>query len=125
MQSKAFTALRPAARKVKRFRTSNYERGRTFEYRVRDEWKAKGYTVKRSYASKGVQDLRCTKRSNIQYHPYTVDLQCKTRLDGSIGIDEAETMRFLNKANADGTKAYVVWRGTAAQRWQIFYKALN
>lgn len=37
----------------------NYNRGRTFEYRVKKQYEKWGFHVLRSYASKGAADLYC------------------------------------------------------------------
>lgn len=50
---------------------SQYRRGRAFEYRVRDRFKAKGYEVLRAAGSKGPADLVAFKKGSIIF------IQCK------------------------------------------------
>lgn len=50
---------------------SKYAKGRKFEWKVRDRLREKGYTVYRSYGSKGALDLIAIKGSKI------LGIQCK------------------------------------------------
>jgi len=43
-----------------------YKRGRAFEYRVQNHFRKLGYYVKRSYASKGAEDLIAIKSTKIK-----------------------------------------------------------
>jgi Holliday junction resolvase len=53
--------------KVKRIsKNTAYKRGRQFEYRVKKHFEKLGYYVKRSYASKGAEDLIAIKSIDVQ-----------------------------------------------------------
>lgn len=56
--------------------SSQYHRGRTFEYKVRDFLRQRGWLVSRSYASKGVIDLLAEKNG------IWVGIQAKNRKTG-------------------------------------------
>ncbi len=46
---------------MKKYKTTPYQRGRAFEYRVRNHLIKLGYTAWRSYASRGPYDIRAWK----------------------------------------------------------------
>jgi len=77
-----------------------YQRGRYWEYRVRDHFKRMGYFVWRSPASRGPADLIAIKRGEI------VLVQCRT--SGSLDFREKEELRSL--AESIGAKAYLAVR---------------
>lgn len=56
---------------------TNYERGRNFEYRVRDFFRDLGYFVVRSSGSHGVADLVCLRSSRYSLGCDVVLVQCK------------------------------------------------
>lgn len=54
-------------KRVKRIsKNTAYKRGRQFEYRVKKHFERLGYYVKRSYASKGAEDLIAIKNIDVQ-----------------------------------------------------------
>lgn len=62
--------------KKKISKNTAYKKGRQFEYRVRNYYEKLGYYVRRSYASKGIEDLIAIKARN----PITSEvllIQCK------------------------------------------------
>jgi len=77
-----------------------YQRGRYWEYRVRDFFKNKGYFVWRSPASKGPADLIAIKKGEILL------IQCK--VSGSIKKEKREELKEL--AKSINAKALLVQR---------------
>jgi Holliday junction resolvase len=56
-------------KKIKRIsKNKSYQKGRQFEYRVKKYFEGLGYYVKRSYASKGAEDLIAIKASKVGYY---------------------------------------------------------
>ena len=83
-------------------KTSNYERGRNFEWRVRDHFRKRGYRVWRSPQSRGPADLIALKA----LEPPTL-IQCK--LSGKLLRKErAELVSLATELRA---RALLVWRG--------------
>lgn len=70
---------------------TNYEKGRRFEYRVRDLFKEQGFVVIRSAKSKPV-DLVCLKNGT------SVLVECKTR-KSSLGKNGREELLHMAKAS--------------------------
>ena len=68
--------------------TTNYHRGRQFEYRVRDLYKKHGWYVLRSAGSKTVTDLVAISKGARQIH----FIQCKA--DGRVSIHEIENLIY-------------------------------
>jgi Holliday junction resolvase len=91
--------------------TTNYERGRTFEYRVRDDLKASGYEVFRSAGSRSPVDLAALVKG------HTLLVQCKR--DG--GISPLERVSLAALAQRVGARAVVA---DSPKRGQIRYRQL-
>lgn len=77
-----------------------YQRGRYWEYRVRDYFRNKGYFVWRSPASKGPADLIAIKKGEI------ILVQCK--ISGSLSAKERNELETL--AKSVGAKALLAQR---------------
>ena len=73
-------------------KTSKYKRGRSFEYRTRDDLKKKGFFVLRSPASRSPVDLIAIRKNEI------LCVQCK--MNGAIGV--IEWNKLLDLANSIG-----------------------
>lgn len=67
-------------------KNTNYKKGRRFEYRVKKHFEKLGYYVKRSYASKGAEDLNAQKKVYVrredidgydQTYTEVLHIQCK------------------------------------------------
>lgn len=135
-------------KKFKRmYKTSNYKRGRSFEYRTKNEYMKKGFWVVRSYASKGASDLynlrvassnallnqdiwKCLQNVPKEYHKYIyemldhlteVDLvQCKIG-PNRITKKEIEGLKKINKIT--GGRPMHVWRETK-RPYKMHYEKL-
>jgi Holliday junction resolvase len=96
--------------KVKRKISKNtaYKKGRQFEYRVKKHFEKLGYYVKRSYASKGAEDLIAIKRAVIQdineigkgtiHLSEVLLIQCKNlKVERKLSIAECNNLRALAK----------------------------
>ena len=86
--------------------SKNYHKGRTFEYRVQNYLRKKGYYVIRSYGSKGLYDLIAIPPPNekgMQYYPLMI--QCKT--NGYIKPIERESLK-INKYKWQGRQIIAV-----------------
>lgn len=83
-----------------------YEKGRRFEYRVRDHLQEKGYFVLRSPRSGGPADLVALKRGEILL------IQCK--MNGYLPSDEEKQLIALTKSL--GAKAILAYRKREPKR---------
>ena len=82
-----------------RFKTTNYARGRAFEYRVKKHYEGQGWLVLRTAGSHGPVDLVCLKHD---FRP--VFIQCKNRKPTKKEMTELET--FTNYYMVDGFMVY-------------------
>ena len=82
---------------------TNYERGRSFEYRVRDDLISRGYVVMRSAGSRSPADLIAGKPGKILLVQCTTTDKCK---------DESDRNRLIIMAAFFGNKAapVMVWK---------------
>lgn len=72
---------------------TNYERGRRFEYAVRDDMRERGFIAIRSPASKSPADVYCMRSGMVVF------IQCKT--DGVLPPDEwNKFMDYCEKGGA-------------------------
>lgn len=82
-------------------KSTQYARGRDFEYYVRDKFTAAGYLALRSPASKSPADLYCIRRGEVVF------VQCK--LHGALPPDEWN--EFLDYCDSVGATPVVAMRG--------------
>ena len=92
-------------------KNTNYKRGRTFEYRVREYYQKLGFHVLRSYASKGAADLYAMKECHTCSDCINTNLlliQCKNydTTKRKFPHDQAEELRSL--ARKTGGKPVLV-----------------
>jgi len=91
------------ARQQKRIsRNKNYKKGRSFEYRVANHFRNLGYYVKRSYASKGVEDLIAIRRAPVDAVGHVCMIRSEVLL---IQCKNLEVERKLSKKEIDGLNA--------------------
>lgn len=64
-------------KKKKISKTSAYKRGRAFEYRVKKYYERLGFYVKRSYGSKGAEDLLAVRKHKDDNGIHLYHIQCK------------------------------------------------
>jgi len=102
-------------RKVKRIsKNTAYKKGRAFEYRVKKHFEKLGYYVKRSYASKGAEDLLAIKKIIVPSNKISVSkskgiegiaicsevllIQCKNlKVERKLSKKECDNLRILSK----------------------------
>ena len=79
---------------------SSYDKGRRFEYRVRDELIKEGWIVERSMLSRGPWDLKARKPGIVRL------IQCKKRRYASLSKEEKEGLaKALEEIRASGLQA--------------------
>jgi Holliday junction resolvase len=91
-------------KKIKRIsKNKSYQKGRQFEYRVKKYFERLGYYVKRSYASKGAEDLIAIKSiyndkiSNV-YFSEVLLIQCKNlKVERKLSQREVNNLLALSK----------------------------
>ena len=94
---------------------TSYEKGRRFEYRVRDFLKNKDYFVLRSPRSKGPVDLVAIRKGEILF------IQCK-----SWGcIDKEEKEQLISLAKSVGAMPLMVHRRPKPPNYPIRFVDLN
>lgn len=99
-------------RKHRISRNFNYRRGRRFEYRVKKYYEKLGYYVKRSYASKGAEDLLCVKANRLHNTGSDVLLiQCKTRKNRMSALEKDNLIKLA------------LWTGGSA--WYVYKNDMN
>lgn len=86
-------------KKVKRIsKNTAYKRGRAFEYRVKKHFERMGYYVKRSYASKGAEDLIAIKSVDLAKLSTVLLIQCKNlKVEKSLSKTEQDNLKKLAK----------------------------
>jgi len=95
-------------------KTSAYERGRNFEYRVKAHYERQGYIVMRSAKSKGLMDLIAIRPSEILF------IECE--VGGYLRADKKE--KLVSLANSVGAKALFIKRGRAP-KYELIIEGLN
>lgn len=102
-------------RKKRISKNTAYKKGRSFEYRVANYYRKLGYYVKRSYASKGAEDLIAIKTRDIPYNdlgstftcPEVLLIQCKNlKVEKSLSKTEKENLLRLAKQTG-GTAIHI------------------
>lgn len=87
-------------------KSTAYQRGRNFEYRVKKHFEKEGYYVIRKYASKGAEDLVAIKRIRVDYRHYASSvllIQCKN-LAVEKKLSEDERVRLINLSILTGAR---------------------
>jgi Holliday junction resolvase len=91
----------------------NYEKGRRWEWKVKKQWEAEGYIVKRVAGSKGTADLIAVKDSQVYFIQVKVNRKpTQTELDKL--IDEC--------AVCGAFPVVVVWNSKKRQLDTIFVR---
>lgn len=85
---------------AEKHQASPYQRGRAFEYRVREYYKHLGYWVLRSPQSRGPADLICLKKGEVLL------VQCK--LDGRNHFSRDDEKQLVELAESVGGRAFLV-----------------
>jgi len=83
----------------------NYNRGRSFEYRVKKYLENEGYLVVRSAGSKSPFDLVAI--SLKAYQPGVILVQCK--YGAKIGKKERDNLRVLDKHTPNSVLVVTAW----------------
>ena len=82
-------------------KNTSYKRGRQFEYRVKKYYEKLGYYVKRSYASKGAEDLIAIKAIDAKVWPFVSTvllIQCKNlKVEKKLSKLETDNLKKLAK----------------------------
>lgn len=94
--------------------SESYQKGRRFEYRVRDYLRERGYFVTRSPASKGPADLIAIKKGSD-----VLAIQCKISATGLTLKAKNALIELADKI--DGTPL-LVGRGRAQDKYPIIFK---
>ena len=95
--------------------TTNYQKGRQFEYRVKKDIESQGYYVIRSPASRGPFDLLCIKEGRV------VAIQCKIQKDS---FSKKQKEVFIIKAKEIGAIPMFAYRDNEKSRNPIVYEHL-
>lgn len=95
-------------KKYKRIsKNTAYKRGRQFEYRVKKHFEKLGYYVKRSYASKGAEDLIAIKALEAYAASKVLLIQCKNlKVEKKLDKKEINNLKALAKQTG-GTPLHV------------------
>lgn len=92
--------LKKKQTKKKISKSTAYQRGRNFEYRVKKHFEKEGYYVIRKYASKGAEDLVAIKSIRVDYRHYASSvllIQCKNlSVEKKLSSDERTRLMKLS-----------------------------
>lgn len=119
-QTRRIVVVVAAKKKRKKIsKNTNYKKGRQFEYRVKKYYEMLGWYVRRSYASKGAEDLNAQKKiyatwgeegkkNESGYLTKVLHIQCKNlKVEKPLNKDEKKRLKELS--NITGGKAMHVY----------------